>query len=166
MTTHIWNRPPWGSQSGTPILTAAETSGRQRFYPSGGRRGRQTSSLGQKPGQLTAAPGCFYIYCDRRVLSDSFFFPPAGPPAFLPACLLKHSFEMASLTVLLATRPLTCPNAASKKLKGSSRPKIRGWKTGGLVQTEHAWLNPTDREGPSGKKMTGSIDKFSHFHIR
>lgn len=53
-----------GSQSGTPIITAVETSGQQRFYPSSRRCGTHTSSVCQNPGQQTAAPGCFYIYSD------------------------------------------------------------------------------------------------------
>lgn len=103
-----------GSQSGTPVVTAAETSGQQRFYRSGGRCGTQTSSFRQKPEQLTAAPGCFYIYCDCRDLSDIFFFH-AGPPAFLPPQTFLWDGVTDSFT---RHRPLTCPNAACKKTQG------------------------------------------------
>lgn len=93
-----------------------------------------------------------------------FFFPAekswtAHLPARPPVRLLKHSFEMASLTSFTRYRPLTCPNTASEKLQGSSRAKTQGWKKVGglladLVQTERVWLNLMAREGPSSGCLT------------
>lgn len=126
---------------------------------------RKQGASAKKPGQANSSNLDVSIFTVTGEFYRIFFFllkrggPPACSLARPPPCLLKHSFEMASLTVLLATGLSRVRTLLPKNSREEADPKIQGWKREGglfaeLVQTEHVWLNLTAREGPSSGHLT------------
>lgn len=129
---------------------------------------RKQGASAKKPGQANSSNLDVSIFTVTGEFYLIFFFPAekrwtarllARSLARPPPCLLKHSFEMASLTVLLATGLSRVRTLLPKNSREEADPKIQGWKREGglfaeLVQTEHVWLNLTAREGPSSGHLT------------